>query len=60
MSNLHQVDIVMKDPTIGEQAKELQEQRKISNIVSFIFDTFTLINLTNNLIMFDYVSFLSR
>ena len=44
MFNLHQVDIVMKDWTICEQAKEMKEQRKISNIVSFFFDTFTFNN----------------
>ena len=37
MSNLHRDNIAMKDQTIREQAKELQEQRKISNIVSFLF-----------------------
>ena len=37
ISDLHRADIVMKYRTIHEQAKELQEQRKISNIVSFFF-----------------------
>ena len=37
MSDLHQADFVMKDQTIREQAKELQEQRKISNIMSLFF-----------------------
>ena len=37
MSGLHQSDIVMKDLTICEQAKELQDQSNISNIVSFFF-----------------------
>ena len=37
MSDLHWADIVTKDRTICEQAKEMKEQRKISNIVSFFF-----------------------
>ena len=37
MSDLHRVGIFMKDRTIREQAKELQYQRKISNIMSFFF-----------------------
>ena len=44
MSDLHRANIVMKDQTISEQAKELQEQRKISNIVSFfLFAPLTLL-----------------
>ena len=34
MSDLNQANIVMKDQTIREQAKELQEQRNILNILS--------------------------
>ena len=37
MTDLHRSDIVMTDRTIREQSKELQEQRKISNIMSFFF-----------------------
>ena len=37
MSDLYLAGIVMKDRTIREQAKELQEQRKILNIVSLFF-----------------------
>ena len=37
MSDLHWSDIVMKDRKVHEQAKELQEQRKISIIMSFFF-----------------------
>ena len=37
MSDLHRAGIVMKDQTISEQAKELQEQKKISNIVILFY-----------------------
>ena len=37
MSDLHTAYIVIKDQTIREQDKELQEQSKNSNIVSFFF-----------------------
>ena len=35
LSDLHWDNIVMNHQTICEHAKELQEERKISNIVSF-------------------------
>ena len=42
ISDLHRADIVMKYRTIHKQDKELQEQRKISNIVSFFFFNYYL------------------